>query len=197
MTWGSIVVGVTPAAKSVTVTNSGTGVLSISSIATSGDFALATSAKPCGTTLAAGKNCVIKVTFTPTQVGARTGSLTITDNAANSPQTVALSGTGAPQATLAPATATYPVRTVGTTSPAKVFTLTNKQAVALNSIVISTTGDFSVSTTTCTSSLAAKANCKISVVFTPTAVGTRPGTLSVADSATTSPQTSTLTGTGK
>jgi Protein of unknown function (DUF1573)/Abnormal spindle-like microcephaly-assoc'd, ASPM-SPD-2-Hydin len=197
LTFGNVVQGVTSAAKTVTVTNSGTATLNIGTIATSGDFAQVTSTMPCGSTLAVGKSCKIKVTFTPTQVGARTGNITITDNASNSPQTVPLSGTGTAQATLTPATATYPARAVGTTSPAKVFALSNKQSVALNSIVISTTGDFSVSTTTCTASLAAKSTCKISVTFTPTATGTRTGTLKVADSASNSPQTSSLTGTGK
>jgi len=197
LAWGNTVVGATAAAKSLTVTNSGTGTLNISGIAISGDFAQATSTKPCGSTLAAGKNCIIKVTFTPTQLGARTGTLTITDNAANSPQTVALSGTGTAQAKLTPTSATFPTEKVGTSSPAKVFTLTNEQTVALTSIVISTTGDFAVSTTTCTTSLAAKSTCTISVVFTPTATGARTGTLSVADSAVGSPQTSSLKGTGK
>ncbi len=197
LTFSATVVGATSAAKTVTLTNSGTGTLTISSIATTGDFALVTSTKPCGATLAAGANCKIAVTFTPTQVGTRTGNLTITDNAANSPQSVPLTGTGSAPATLTPATATYPARTVGTTSPAKVFTLSNKQSVALTGISISTTGDFAVSTTTCTASLAAKSTCKISVTFTPTAVGTRTGTLKVTDSASNSPQTSSLTGTGK
>ncbi len=197
LTFASIVLGATSAPKTVTLSNTGTATLNIGSITTSGDFAQVTSPKPCGSTLAAGANCKIKVTFTPTQTGTRTGNITITDNASNSPQMVPLSGTGAPQATLTPATATYTTRTVGTTSPAKVFTLANKQSVALNSIAISTSGDFSVSTTTCTTSLAAKSNCKISVTFTPAATGTRTGTLKVADSATNSPQTSSLTGTGK
>ena len=89
-------VGVTSGAKKVTVTNSGTAVLNISSIATTGDFALFsfTSPKKCGSTLAAGKSCIVKVTFTPTQTGLRTGSLNFTDNAPGSPQSVALSGTG-------------------------------------------------------------------------------------------------------
>ena len=197
LAFGNVVLGVTSAGKTVTVKNTGTATLTISSIAASGDFAQVTSTAPCGSTLAAGASCKIKVTFTPTQLGARTGNITITDNASNSPQTVPLSGTGLAQATLTPATATYPVRVVGTTSPAKVFTLSNKQSVTLTGIVPSTTGDFAISTTTCTTSLAAKASCKISVTFTPTATGTRTGILSVADSAGNSPQTSTLTGTGK
>jgi hypothetical protein len=197
LTWGSIVVGATGPAKPVTVKNTGTATLNISSITTSGDFAQMTVPTSCGSTLAVGKSCLIKVTFTPTQVGARSGNITITDNAANSPQTVPLSGTGTPQATLAPATATYAAQKVGATSGAKMFTLTNKQSIVLNNIASSTTGDFSVSATTCTTSLAAKAKCTISVVFKPSTTGTRTGTLSVSDSATTSPQTATLTGTGK
>jgi subtilase family serine protease len=197
LTWGNTVLGATGAAKPVTLTNTGTVTLNISSITTSGAFAQATSTKPCGSTLAAGKSCVIKVTFTPTQVGVSSGTLTITDNSPSSPQTVTLSGTGIAQATITPVSATFAARTVGTTSPAKVFTLHNKQAVALTSIVSSTTGDFSISATTCGSSLAAKGTCTISVEFTPTAKGTRTGTLSVADSAIGSPQTASLTGTGK
>jgi subtilase family serine protease len=196
LAFGSVIEGVTSPAKNVTLTNSGTGTLSISNIAISGDFAQATSTKPCGT-LAAGANCVIKVTFTPEQLGALSGKLTITDSASNSPQMVTLSGTGEPQATLTPVKATYAAQKVGTTSVAKVFTLSNKQGVPLNNVAISTTGVFSVSTTTCTTSLAAKASCKISVVFQPAATGSTSGSLQVADSAIGSPQTSSLTGTGK
>jgi hypothetical protein len=197
LAFGKVVVNTTSTGKNVTLANTGNATLVIASIKTSGDFAPVTSTKPCGSTLAAGKNCIIRVTFTPTQLGSRTGNITITDNASNTPQTVPLSGTGVLPATLTPTSATYAALTVGTTSPAKVFTLRNNQTVTLNNIVISTTGDFKVSTTTCTTTLAAKTNCTISVVFKPTAVGTRTGKLSVADDATNSPQTSSLTGTGK
>jgi hypothetical protein len=197
LTFGNTVVNTTSTGKNVTVTNSGNATLNIATITTSGDFAQVASTKPCGSTLAAGKSCIVRVTFTPTQLGLRTGNITITDNASNSPQTVPLSGKGVPPAALTPGSATYAARTVGTTSLPKVFTLKNYQTVTLNNIVISTTGDFSVSTTTCTTSLAAKTNCTISVVFTPTAVGTRTGKLNVADNASNSPQTSSLTGTGK
>jgi hypothetical protein len=197
LVFAKTVVGTTTTAKSVTVANTGSSTLNISSIVISGDFAAATSPKPCGSTLAAGANCIIKVTFTPTQLGARTGNITITDNASNSPQTVPLSGTGIAPVTLTPGSATYAAQTVGTTSLPKTFTLKNNQSVTLSSIVISTTGDFSVSTTTCGASLAAKTNCTIKVVFKPTATGTRTGKLNVADNASNSPQSSNLTGTGK
>jgi subtilase family serine protease len=99
--WSKIVVGVTASGKKVTLTNSGTGTLNISTVAISGDFALATvkqtkTVTPCSNGLAvpAGGTCVIKVTFTPTQTGVRTGDVTFTDNAGNSPQQVPLTGTG-------------------------------------------------------------------------------------------------------
>jgi hypothetical protein len=196
LAFGNIVLGATSTAKPVTVKNTGTATLNITSIAASGS-GYAISSNTCGATLAVGKTCIVKVTFAPTALGLSSGSLTLTDNAANSPQTVPLSGTGVAQASLTPATATYPATKVGSTSAAKVFTLTNKQSVPMTGISISTTGDFSESATTCTTTLAAKANCKISVVFKPTATGTRTGALKVADSASNSPQTSALTGTGK
>ena len=94
LTFPKRLVGTTSASKKVKVLNSGNATLNISGITISGDFALATSPKPCGATLAAGKSCKIAVTFTPTQTGTRTGAVTITDNAPNSPQQVPLTGTG-------------------------------------------------------------------------------------------------------
>jgi kumamolisin len=192
---GKEILGETSKAKTVTVTNNGSGTLDISSITTSGDFAI--QSKTCGSTLAPGAKCTVSVTFTPTQLGSRTGDLTFTDNAGNSPQNVPLSGTGTAPVTLTPATGKFPATKVGTMSAAKTFTLHNKQSVSLTGISIATTGDFSVSATTCGSSLGAKSTCTISVVFTPTQTGTRTGTLQVSDNAVGSPQTANLTGTGK
>jgi len=99
--FGKVPVGTTKGKKKVTVTNTGDATLSISTITASGDFGLVpvTQTKkvtPCvnGTNLAPGATCVIKVSFSPTQVGARTGSVNFTDNAPDSPQSVGLTGTG-------------------------------------------------------------------------------------------------------
>jgi hypothetical protein len=98
LTFGGQLLTTTSTAQTVTLTNTGTGALTVNSIAASGDFAetsAGTSACPVSpATLAAGANCTISVTFAPTAVGARTGTLTITDNAGGSPHTVPLSGTG-------------------------------------------------------------------------------------------------------
>ena len=196
LTFGNTVVGAR-STRGFTLANIGSTTMNIGNVAASGDFGLTKSTKPCGVTLAASKTCIIAVAFSPKALGALTGAITINDDALDNPQTVALSGIGTVPATLMPATATYAATTVGKTSSAKVFTLTNKQSVPLTRIVISTTGEFHVSTTTCTSSLAAKASCKISVVFKPTGTGKLTGSLKVVDSAFGSPQTSNLTGTGE
>jgi uncharacterized repeat protein (TIGR03803 family) len=87
-------------------------------------------------------------------------------------------------ATLTSASATYAARKIPrTTSPAQTFALNNNQTVPLNDIAISTTGDFAMSSTTCTTRLPAKSHCNIFVTFTPTATGTRTGQLKrLADS---------------
>jgi hypothetical protein len=108
LTFGNQATGSTSAAQTVTLTNNGTAALTISGIATSGDFA---QTNGCSASLAAGASCSISITFTPTASGSRSGALTITDNAANSPQTVALTGASASGAT---PPGTYQVSVVGT-----------------------------------------------------------------------------------
>ena len=173
-----------------------TPTLSISNIATSGDFSQTNN---CGTSLAAGVHCAISVTFTPTATGTRTGTLTVSDNASNSPQTVSLSGTGVGAASLSPTALTFSSQIVGTSSAAQAITLTNSSGAALSissvSISGNNPGDFAQSNN-CGSSVSVNSSCAISVAFTPTATGTRTATLTVTDSASNSPQTVGLTGTG-
>ncbi len=92
LTFGATGVGLTSAGQTVTLTNNGGLPLSIASVSTAGDFAIAAGGNGCGATLAQGSACTIQVVFTPTAGGARTGSLTVVSNAPNSPQTLALSG---------------------------------------------------------------------------------------------------------
>lgn len=81
----------------ITLTNTGTAPLTITNIAVSANFAETTT---CGATLAAGANCAINVTLAPNTTGSLTGTVTITDNAAGSPQTVSLKGTAVTPSTL-------------------------------------------------------------------------------------------------
>ena len=180
------------------LTSSGSADLIISNITITGanaiDFA---EADNCPSSLAPGASCTIDITWTPSTLGAETAILNVNDNASNSPQTVTLTGSGILPASLMPASAIYSSFKVGTTSAAKTFALFNNLSTTLDNITISTTGDFAVSATNCGASLAARSHCTINVTFTPTAAGTRTGTLSVTDGASNSPQTVSLTGTGK
>ncbi|HEV2175957.1 MAG TPA: FG-GAP-like repeat-containing protein [Terriglobia bacterium] len=193
--FGDEPVGKTSSPQTVTVTNSGTSTLTISNVAASGDFAQTST---CITSLAPNATCTITVTFTPTVEGARSGAVTLTDNAADSPQTIGLSGFGTgstPSATLSPTSLTFALQVVGTKSPAQPVTLTNGGNAALSITSIATSGDFG-QTNNCGTSLAAGANCTINVTFTPTGFNGRTGTLTVTDSAANSPQTASLRGTG-
>ena len=98
VTFGVQSMGATSPPKMVTLTNTGNVPLIVSSIAVDGDFAQTNN---CGKGVAAGSNCTISVTFTPTADGTRSGQLTVTDNALDSPQSVALTGSG-PDFALAP-----------------------------------------------------------------------------------------------
>lgn len=83
--------GATTAPQTVTVTSTGLLPLSINGFQMTGDFA---ESDNCPTTLPSGASCTANVTFTPRSSGPLTGSLKLFDNASNSPQSVALSGTG-------------------------------------------------------------------------------------------------------
>ena len=95
LTFGNEPVDTTSSSQTVTLNNTGSAALSITSIAFTGaDPADFTENNTCGSSVAAGGTCTIAISFTPSASGARTASLTITDNASGSPQSVALSGTG-------------------------------------------------------------------------------------------------------
>ncbi|WP_254063656.1 choice-of-anchor D domain-containing protein [Granulicella sp. S190] len=87
-------VGVQSASKIVTLTNNVGTPLSIQGIAVTGDFVILPNGSTCGTTVAADSACVLQVAFVPTVGGSRSGSLTVTDSAGNSPQILSLTGTG-------------------------------------------------------------------------------------------------------
>jgi hypothetical protein len=196
-------VDMTSTAQSLTLSNTGNAALSITSLALTGsnasDFA---QTNTCGSSVAGGANCTISVTFTPSGSGSRTASVSITDNASGSPQTVSLSGTGTGTAalvSLSPTSLAFGNQSVGATSAAQTLTLRNAGNAALSITSLALTGsnasDFDQSNT-CGSSLAAGANCTIAVMFTPSVTGSEAASLSIADNASGSPQTVSLSGAG-
>jgi len=95
LSFGDQKVGTSSASKPVKLTNSGTATLTITLIkitgTNGGDFSQTNN---CGTSVAAGTSCTLNVTFKPAAKGTRSASLSVTDNATGSPQTVSLMGTG-------------------------------------------------------------------------------------------------------
>ncbi len=185
-------VNTTSSPSTLKIGDAGSAALSISGISVTGHFA---ETSQCGQSVAPGTQCTINVTFTPTATGTQTGTLVITDNAVGSPQTIHLSGYGASGAvSLSASSLDFGTVEVGATSTQTV-TLTNPAQSPLDISSIQAGGDYS-ETNNCGSVVNAGAGCTISVSFTPSAVGTSVGTVTLRDTGLGSPQTITLTGAG-
>jgi hypothetical protein len=200
LNFGNQNVGTTSAPMTVTVTNTGNKNLNITKVAFTGtnasEFA---QTNTCSAAVGAGKTCTISVTFTPAATGTRSASLQLTDNAPDSPETLAVSGVGvsagSPAVSLNPTSLTFALQLVGSTSPSQAITLTNTGSATLSVTSIVASGDFA-QTNNCGTSVNAGASCTITVTFTPTAAFTRTGAITFTDNAPDSPQTASLTGTG-
>ena len=205
---GTLTVGTLSSAQTVTLSNNSAVAVTITSPgititgANAADFSDTTTCPAVGSTLAAGTTCTISISFKPSVASAESATLSVTDSDASSPQTAMLSGTGtAPvgSVTVAPTTIAFGTLNINSTSPVTKVTLTNGKATALTITSVSLAGpnasDFAAASA-CGASLAANANCIISVTYTPTIVGAESATLSIVDSDSTSPQTVTLSGTG-
>jgi probable HAF family extracellular repeat protein len=194
LSFGTVAIGTTSPAKTVTLTNVGTTTLTISGIAITGvnpgDFA---QTHTCGSSLSVGASCSISVTFKPTASGTRTAALSVTDNAAGSPQTVPLGGIGT-TARLSPTRMIFECRNVINAGcqclTERTATLSNLGSATLNITAITITGPFHEGNN-CGTSLAPGHSCAISVTWSRINGG---GTLSVFDNASGSPQQVSLFG---
>jgi hypothetical protein len=198
LNFGSQGVGTTSPTQTITLSNPSNVKFSIGSVTVTGDFA---ETDTCGASLAPTENCTITVTFSPSATGSESGAVVITDSTRVSPVSVPLSGNGVNGSFLTP----YPMhqnfapQAVGTKSSTAPVQFINTGNASLSIASISITGtnssDFT-QTNNCGSSIAAGASCVATVTFMPTAFGSREATLSIADSASGSPQTAMLSGTG-
>ncbi len=201
----SAAAGTTSAAQTVTLSNTGSVPLAITGITAPSSplMGLFNETSNCGASLPAGASCTISVTFAPVTTGSVTGNILVADNATGSPQIMSLSGTGTPAplpiASLSPSSLSFSA-TVGTTSAAQTVTLSNtgKAPLAISGITAPSSPLMGVfnETSNCGASLAAGASCAISVTFSPATTGSVTGNILVADNATGSPQTMSLSGTG-
>ncbi|MCX7060606.1 MAG: choice-of-anchor D domain-containing protein [Gammaproteobacteria bacterium] len=185
----------TSEAEVVTVSNTGTAPLAISSIVTTGDFRHTTT---CGVSVAPGATCTISIRFSPKAVGTRTGETRIVSNAVSSPDLIRLSGTGKG---LQPAIKTnvssfdFGRVRVGATSLDRTLVITSSGSGPLEIRSINVTGDYTGSHN-CPRFLDAGKSCQVTGRFRPRATGVRPGAVSILTSVSSTPTQVTLTGTG-
>ena len=191
--------GTSSTAQTVTLTNTGATPLTISAISITGDYAQTST---CSSNVAAGAACTIGVTFSPSGVGDRSGLLSVQTNVSTTALTVTLDGTGlalpppsVSSATLTPTSLDFGQQIQGTSSSVQQVKLASSGTAPLAIANIATSGDFT-QTNNCPTVLAPGSNCTVSVLFTPTVVGARTGSLTVTDNDPSGSQTISLTGSG-
>ena len=206
LTFASTVQGSTSPAQAVTVTSAGTATLHISSVLLGGanpaDFQM-TSA--CSGAYPVASSCSISVTFSPLAAGQRTASLTINDDAPNSPQSVQLTGTGAapppgtPLVKLTPGSVSFGTVTQGAAVTAQIITLTSSGTGPLHITSVALGGtnssDFSLTNNCTAAAYSVGAMCTIGVSFSPIVIGARAAFITIADDAPSSPQVIALSAT--
>lgn len=193
LSFGNQVVGVASAVQTVTLTNSGTSALTITSINASDNYS---EDDDCGLSLAASASCTISVTFTPTSTGTENGTIQITSDAFTSPDVITLTGTGISRTvSFSPASLDFANQRVGSTSSPQEVVLTNTGDSTLTLNSISTSGDFS-QTNNCGASLNSGNSCSIEVSFAPTNGESLNGTLTVESNDPSSPSNVSLSGMG-
>jgi hypothetical protein len=173
--FGSEAIGFTSPPQTFTWTNNSSFAYQISGATVTGDFNIVSNG--CQGPVAGGASCLIVVTFTPTALGARTGTLTVSSS--SNQLTAQLTGTGTPGFTMTPTTFSYGSLDVGN-SAAQTFTLTSTASGPLAVPPFVTTGQYSVNTSVCGASVAGGAHCTVTVSFLPTSTGPQNGTLGVS-----------------
>lgn len=206
LNFASQAIGSASATQQLTLTNNGDQALQTIAVQSStADFS---SANNCGATLAGHSSCAILVSFLPTRIGAESGILTVSDviaqGASASPhsQQVVLTGTGVAPTGIVSATPfslDFGYYAVGGATPAQTVTVSNNGTSTLTDIQSTIAGDFvtqAASQNACGSTLPAGASCNIAVVFSPSQVNQRTGSLTVTAANLPTPLVVALSGSG-
>ncbi|MFZ0732901.1 MAG: choice-of-anchor D domain-containing protein [Candidatus Sulfotelmatobacter sp.] len=179
-----------------TITNNQSVALNISGImTTTGDF---TQTNTCQQAIAPHGTCTVTVYFTPSVSGVRTGSLIITDDANNSPQTIALAGSGASSTvSVSPTNLAFGTQVLSTSSAGQNVTIMNTgvENVTVNSV--SASGGYSETDNCAGTPLTPGQTCTIAATFSPVVTGALSGTITINDTAAGSPHIVALSGTGQ
>ncbi|UWZ86218.1 choice-of-anchor D domain-containing protein [Occallatibacter riparius] len=183
LTFPATVIGVTSAAQTVTITNSGGNPLTSIAVSVTGAFQQNNN---CTTQLAAHASCAINVVYLPTAAGKETGTLSVGDILKT--QTVSLAGTGLlpPAIAVSPTSLTFSNQLVNTTSAPLTLTVSNTGGAPMSDVGFQISGtsasNFATGATTCGATLGEGKSCTVQLTFTPTATGTMSATLTVTSS---------------
>lgn len=175
-----------------TVTNSGDADLTVTGADigndAEGSFTIDDNACLAASPIAPGGTCDITITFAPSAAGNKTATLSVTDDAGDSPQSIDLTGTGAqlPIFSANPSSKDYGSVLVSGSPVAQAFTVTNTGTadLVLDSVALTGTGagQYSLADgTPCETTLAPEASCQVTVSFAPTVAGTATASLDFTD----------------
>jgi hypothetical protein len=195
VSFGSVAVG-SDGLQSITLTNSGTASITISSAEASGTgFAIAGLSTPMS--VGAGQSVRFSASFTPTSAGNASGNISIASDAPGSPMLIALSGTGAQaQIAIVPSSAVFGSVVIGN-SNSQTVTVSNSGTANLTISQAATTGaGFSTAGLNSPLTIAAGNRAAFNVVFAPSSSGGAAGSLTLLSNAANSPLAIPLTGTG-
>ena len=194
--FGNVIVGNTDS-QVLTVSNTGTANLTISSFTTTGP-GFSTSGPAAPLTLTPGQNTTLTAAFGPGSAGSHSGTISIASNAAGSPLVVSLTGTGvAPtyQLSASSTSLAFGNITVGNTATQNVtLTNTGNSNVSVSTVSASGTGFTESGGSNLT--LTPNQSETFSVTFKPAATGAASGNISVVSNAANSPLMISLSGTG-
>ena len=193
LTFTSQTIGTTSASQTVTLKNNGTSILSIATVAVSGNYLETDNC--AGKNIASRATCTINVQFQPTGDGSIAGAITVTDSAATSPQTAALTGTGSGSFSFSPASLSFGLETLNLVSSPLTASLVNNSGADVSLTGIAISGDYT-QTNNCGATLLANSSCTFNVTYTPGIAGTTDGAITVTGSGTQGTQVLSLSGAG-
>jgi hypothetical protein len=206
----SQILGTTSGSQTVTLKNTGSLALQISTISLAGTnasaFSIGSNCPGNSGTLGASAQCTVNVTFTPNSLGPQTASISFSDNVSGSPQVVSLSGTGVSASlSVLPAGIGFSPQTLQIPAANQSVVISNNGTIPVQISSVAVGGadaaDFPAAPN-CAGTLYPpgesknNSSCQVSVQFQPTAGGERSASLSIVDDASGSPQIVTLSGTG-
>lgn len=200
--FGTVTVGSTSAAKTMTLTNNTSATLDYAFLASSNYTATGSGKSPCSGALAKKAKCTVSVTFTPTANGTADGSLAVS-SASFPTQLADLSGAGSGGATapltFSPSAFKVANTLVGTSSSPVTVAVTNSSASTVNITNFTASADYAVTgsgSTPCSGTLGPGASCTVAVTFSPSVAAKIEGSVVFMDNASVNTQLYDLSATG-